>query len=991
MKKTLLTLLCFVVACAASVAQKTNVRMPHFFTNGMVLQRGVKMPVWGWGEAGEKVTVKLLEARTSGAKLVAEAKTTVGQDGRWKAWLPKMGAGGPYRMLVVSRSHAVGIEDVLVGDVFLCSGQSNMELPVRRCMDVVGADVKDYRNNNIRYLKLPHQFNYVRPNDDVQIQPWQDITPENCAEVSAICYFMAKELQEKHGVPVGIVNSSVGGTQVQAWMPQEVLKTFPGYEREFEQRKYTQEDWVDSVRRAETRAGGEWERTMVATDTVVNKWRQRGYDFSAWPTVNMFADWSKPQTTDGVQATGERGLRNGSFWFRTTVTLPAELAGRKGVLRFGAMKDADSIFVNGHCVGNTTYEYPPRVYTVGEGILREGENDIVVHLMSQSGRPNFTKGKLYQLEVGELVFPIEESIQMAVGCMMPPKPSSTYFVDCPTGLYNAMIAPLGDFPFRGMLWYQGESNQGKPEEYAALLEGMVGAWRQQMGRDIPAVIVQLPAYMGKHDQPVETGWTRIRHQQYRAAQNIGNAALVPTLDTGEYNDIHPQEKRAAGRRAAWQINHLVYGDPSTVGGGPVPVSATVKDGVCVITFSPTSGKLKESELHDFAILVGGKYQWAKAAVTGDHTVAVTLPYGTRETTVRYCWDDYPQPSLFNTDGVPAPQFEIATGTAEGASNASEQQRPLLGRTLSSYASTPKFGGYFIGKYAYTDQEGQHGGEGFSQRFIRAYVDGTILDDFKYRVQVQVNNSAMHMKDYFVEWSHWAELAVKAGQYKRAFLLENPYNPWDVGAGDYSQIARQLAGIGDKDGTVANGGRDQGIQLQGDLFPSRRDGHRFLHYQLQMMNGQGINSADANGRKDFIGTLQFQPIRDLSFAVFGWTGNYVAADGTTQDRNRWAASVSYKRSGWVARAEYAHSQGHLHADGWYATVGVPCTPWLTLYTKYDAYRSRKTWGSMKTIYSIVPNVQIHKNLLFQVQYNRVHDRSLASSGCNEVWGEMYVRF
>ncbi|MCH5175972.1 MAG: porin [Prevotellaceae bacterium] len=329
--------------------------------------------------------------------------------------------------------------------------------------------------------------------------------------------------------------------------------------------------------------------------------------------------------------------------------------------------------------------------------------------------------------------------------------------------------------------------------------------------------------------------------------------------------------------------------------------------------------------------------------------------------------------------------------AEEASTCSADSAPALGRTLSSYVSKPKFGGYFIGKYAYSDQKGQHGGEGFSQRFIRAYVDGTILTDFKYRIQVQVNNSAFHMKDYYVEWSHWKELAVKVGQYKRAFLLENPYNPWDVGAGDYSQIARHLSGIGDKDGNVANGGRDQGIQVQGDLFSSKRDGHPYLHYQLQMMNGQGINSTDANRRKDFLGTLQFQPVKGLHFGVFGWTGNYVAPDGTTQDRKRWAASVLYDDGGWVARAEYAHSKGYLRADGWYVTVGAPLTPWLQLYAKYDAYRPQKAWSSMKTIYSVIPNFQIHKNLMLQVQYNHVNDRSLSSPNYNEVWGEVYVRF
>ncbi len=359
-------------------------------------------------------------------------------------------------------------------------------------------------------------------------------------------------------------------------------------------------------------------------------------------------------------------------------------------------------------------------------------------------------------------------------------------------------------------------------------------------------------------------------------------------------------------------------------------------------------------------------------------------------------------SEFEPNGTPGAGFitdlvnNSLSDAFQGAAPA--DTKPQLGRKLTDFASAPKFGGYFIGKYAYSDQDGAKGGAGFSQRLTRLYVDGTILGDFKYRLQAQVNNSTFHMKDYFVEWSHWKELAVKVGQYKRAFLFENPYNPWDVGAGDYSQISNQLAGISDKDGNVGNGGRDQGLQLQGDLFPAKNDGHRFIHYQLQVMNGQGINTGDKNGRKDFIGSLQVQPVKDLFIGIFGWTGDYVLADGTEVDRNRWAASVKYEHNDWTARFEYAHAQGLLanyqgegKADGWYATVGVPCTPWLKIYGKYDAYRADKTWDSTKTIYSIIPNFQIHKNLMMQLQYNHVHNRNLEHKDYNELWAELYVRF
>lgn len=327
-----------------------------------------------------------------------------------------------------------------------------------------------------------------------------------------------------------------------------------------------------------------------------------------------------------------------------------------------------------------------------------------------------------------------------------------------------------------------------------------------------------------------------------------------------------------------------------------------------------------------------------------------------------------------------------------------------GRKVTDYITGPKVGGYVIAKYALTDQDGQNQNSGLSQRLFRVYVDGTILKDFKYRVQIQANNAAFHMKDYFVEWAHWKEFAVKVGQYKRAFLFENPYNPWDVGFGDYSQITKMFSGMGDYCGEAgSNGGRDQGIQIQGDLLPMADGDYRLIHYQLQLMNGQGINTADANSHKDVIGTLQVQPIKDLYIGAFGWIGDYTA-NGVTVDRNRWAVAAKYEHNSWSARAEYVNSKGHKiselqadgtfsgagKADGWYAAVGVPVNDWFKVYAKYDVYRSQASSETMKSMYCIAPNFQIHKNLMLQLQYNLV-DNKPTSSQWNELWAELYFRF
>lgn len=310
-----------------------------------------------------------------------------------------------------------------------------------------------------------------------------------------------------------------------------------------------------------------------------------------------------------------------------------------------------------------------------------------------------------------------------------------------------------------------------------------------------------------------------------------------------------------------------------------------------------------------------------------------------------------------------------------------------GRTVTDWVSAPKFGGYVVGTYKYnSDAETNQ----FDCRYVRLYVDGTILKDFKYRLQLQVNGSNPHVKDFFLDWSHWKEFGVKIGQYKRSFTFENPYNPWDVGTGDYSQLTKKFAGMGDIVGeSSVAGGRDQGIQLHGDLFPISKDKHRLVHYELGIYNGQGINTGDKNKHKDFIGSIQFQPIKNLFIGGFYWNGNYVNANNETLDRNRYCFGAKYETTDWSARMEYAHD--NIGADALYFTAGIPCTPWLKTYVKYDLYRSDGTNNTAKSIYSIAPNFQIHKNLMFQLQYNFVNDKTATKENHNEVWLETYFRF
>lgn len=335
--------------------------------------------------------------------------------------------------------------------------------------------------------------------------------------------------------------------------------------------------------------------------------------------------------------------------------------------------------------------------------------------------------------------------------------------------------------------------------------------------------------------------------------------------------------------------------------------------------------------------------------------------------------------------------------------AADEKALEYGRNVKDNVSAPKFGGYYIGKYSYSDKQGAKGGAGFGQRLIRFYVDGTILKDFKYRIQMQCNNDAFHMKDVFIEWQKYKFAMIKIGQFKRAFGFENPMNPWDISTGDYSLMTKKLTGHDDYLNALsgnaadlvktANGGRDQGLQIQGDFLKVGEDNHNLIHYQVGIWNGVGINKADNNGKKDVIGTIQFQPIKNLYIGAFGWHGS-VLVNGHDYDRNRYAFGLKYDNEGWTLRSEWAHGQSGLgNADAWYVVGGMPINDWFRIVGQYQTYRKNKTWEKAQVIYSLIPEFRLHKNLMFQVQYNFNNDRNLATDhhNFNEVWLETYFRF
>lgn len=315
------------------------------------------------------------------------------------------------------------------------------------------------------------------------------------------------------------------------------------------------------------------------------------------------------------------------------------------------------------------------------------------------------------------------------------------------------------------------------------------------------------------------------------------------------------------------------------------------------------------------------------------------------------------------------------------------------KLLQTLKPTIKFGGYIMTKYSISDRSGQSNNGGFDLRFVRLYADGTVYKDFYYKFQLEVNGApgvdkGPRIVDAFVEWQHFDYLRIKMGQFKRPFGFENPYSPLNVGLGSFSQATTKLSSINDRNGEHKSSGRDLGIQVQGDLFPAK-DGHKWLHYQVGLFNGQGINHTDKDHHKDLIGGLWLSPIKNLCIGGFGWNGKYTneSYDATNAKllksvkRVRWGAGLKYE-SDWTVRGEYISSVGGKttdatapdKSDAWYATIGAPLFKNFKLYGRWDCYRDAKTWNSLKTDWGLSANYWLGKYLLFQLNYTFTDDRS-----------------
>ena len=522
--KRIITLCILFVSC--STLSQAKVSLPKLISDGMVLQRNTPLLIWGSAEPGENIYIKF---KKKNYETVADA------NGKWRINLPEMKAGGPYSMQI----NDIVLNDILIGDVYLCSGQSNMELPVNRVMDKFASEVNGYENNSIRYVKVPYSYDFSEKQDDVKTVSWKAMNKEKFMGYSAICYFFSRIMQEKTGVPVGIINSSWGGTPVEAWISEEGLKDFPAYINQ--KAMYEDNDLVALIKKMENERGNAWRNQLYRSDAGIHSdipWYSEKLDDSEWEKVDMFSsEWA---------SLNGRPI-NGTHWFRKDFDIPESWNISDAVLRLGCIVDADSVFVNGHFVGSVSYQYPPRIYTVPSELLKHGKNQITIRLFSNGGYPSFVQDKPYKLICGDNEVDLTGIWKHKTGSVMPSAPSSTGFQNVPVGLYNGMIFPLRNYKFKGIVWYQGESNVGRWNEYSSLLSAMIADWRKLFDSQLPFYIIELADFLAP-DNPGRSAWAALRKQQAITAKKNPDTYLIKNSDTGEWNDIHPLDKKTAAIR-----------------------------------------------------------------------------------------------------------------------------------------------------------------------------------------------------------------------------------------------------------------------------------------------------------------------------------------------------------------------------------------------------------------------------------------------------------
>lgn len=645
--KVLLSSLCVSGALLAGYAA-ADVSLPRLVSDGAVLQRDKPIVLWGWADEGEQVSVTLGK----------QALTTKAEAGRWQVTFKPLAAGGPYTVNVQGKNK-LQVKNVLMGDVWIAAGQSNMELPLRRVKYQYPDVIPSTKLPDIREFNVPVVYHFKGPLEDFKQGQWKTAEPENLSNFSAVGFFFTRALHEKYKVPIGLITLPVGGSPAEAWVSESALQKYPQFVEQL--KPFKDDGFVEATIASDKLSSGNWYSALGAKDEGLK---------GAWSNeVLDTKDWQDFQVPGYVKEQGG-DFTNGAVWFRKTFDLTAEQAVKSATVWLGCIVDGDQVFLNGKEIGQTGYQYPPRIYAVPAGLLKAGKNTISIRVTSYSANAGFVKDKRYELELGNEPVNIgKESISLAgqwqykIGARADSMAKTTTLQYQPASLFNAKLAPTLRTGIKGVIWYQGESNTGRYKEYETLFPDLIGDWRAQYNQgDFPFIYVQLANFMAAHAEPSESNWAATREAQ-RKTLSVKNTAMVVASDIGEWNDIHPLNKQAVGERLALAAQKLAYGEKKLIASGPNAKTIKREHKSLVIDFDKAGGDLvitKDGVLHHIAIAgADKKYVWAKAKVQGKKLVVWNDDVA-EPVSVRYAWADNPEgANLYNKAGLPASPFELS--------------------------------------------------------------------------------------------------------------------------------------------------------------------------------------------------------------------------------------------------------------------------------------------------------------------------------------------
>lgn len=617
---------------------RAEIKLPGYFTDNMMLQRDMPIKIWGWGNRYETVTVSIHDQKVN---------TRCKKDGTWEIILSPIPYGGPYSLTVQGKENSIKIENILIGDIWLCSGQSNMEWTVEQSANSK-QEVQNANYPEIRALKVPKSIkNSSQDNFNAQ---WEICSPSTVGAFSGIAYYYARALYKEVQIPIGIINASWGGTDIETWISDEAFTALPSNV----QKQYNMEV-VNNLEEYIRQNKGQKQAFLDAMENdpgINNQWFIPGFNTVAWEEMKVPGEWG----------TTPLSLIDGHVWFKYDLNLTCTEAGRPATLSLGTIDDADITWVNGTKVGNASGWDTPRIYSIPPGILKEGSNNITVRVTDNGG-----SGGMWGQEA-DIYLEIDNTRHSLAGnwkYQMSVANADYHVLDITpnmvhSSLYNTMIHPLTPFRIKGVIWYQGENNVGAGYDYRTLFQTQIKDWRTRWGYELPFYWVQLANLYPEDTTPVGSSWAELRESQAMTLE-LPHTGQATIYDIGDAYSIHPTNKQEVGRRLSLIALHKDYGRDSLVYSGPTFQNVSFKENTAVITMNTYGSQLtihnKYGYLEGFSIAgEDRKFVWAKAFIDANGKIIVYNENIAEPVAVRYAWSNNPAANLFNAQGLPAIPF-----------------------------------------------------------------------------------------------------------------------------------------------------------------------------------------------------------------------------------------------------------------------------------------------------------------------------------------------